>query len=451
MPLMGQTPAFSATQVSMHSDRKEKARKRIVALIMLVYWLLIFEGILRKWVLPEFSKALFFIRDPFVLLIYILAFRHRMWPKMEGWFAAAVVITTVSTLIIPAQLLGAHYTTPLLAAYGWRNYFFYIPLAFIIRDCFRADDLTRMMKYTMLLSVPIALLVTLQFYSSPASWINIQSFEGIGGRQRPPGTFTSVVGQWMFVASLVAFLMHQWVSKPVDHNISWVIVLLATGAAFVCLGVSISRGMMIQSALIVLSAMFAGAIMRGGAATVRAWMFPAVIVVLGIVLLPILLPEAYETTVARWTSANAVESKFSQFGILGRALYGFIDFLSFIPVTPLLGFGMGLGGNASQQLEDVNLPIRAESEWSRNIVDLGSVFGICFILFRIILVITLGIKSIQATRRSGNPLPVILFGFIGVTLLNGQVTGHGSINGYTWVFVGLLMASLRWSVKRENP
>jgi hypothetical protein len=30
-------------------------------------------------------------------------------------------------------------------------------------------------------------------------------------------------------------------------------------------------------------------------------------------------------------------------------------------------------------------------------------------------------------------------------MLNSQITGHGSINGYAWMFAGLLMATIRWA------
>ena len=452
MPLMGQPTSSGVAQGGIATLQREMSRKRIVRLIMLVYWLLIFEGALRKWVLPEFSNALFFIRDPFVLLIYFLAFKNRMWPKLHGFFAAVMFVTVIATLLIPAQLAISKYSTPLLAAYGWRNYFFYIPLAFIIRDQFSREDFNRMMKYTMILSIPVAALVTVQFFSPPGSWINVQAFSGVGDRLRPPGTFSSVVGQWMYVASLVTFLMIHGISRSTARAVNSMLVLLAAGDALVCIGVSISRGTLIQSVLIVLSAIFAGTLMRGGASKVRAWIFPAVIVLVGIALVPIVLPEAYETTVTRWSQATAVESQFTSLGIIGRFLYGFIVFFSFIPVTPAIGFGIGLGGNASHQLEGIKLPVYAEEEWSRHIVDLGPIFGVAFILLRLVFTVILGVKSIKAVRRSGDPSAVIIFGFIGISLLNGQVTGHGTVNGYTWIFVGILMATIRWAeeLKRKT-
>ena len=39
------------------------AGKRVVRLLFLFYWLLVVEGALRKWGLPQLEQVLFFIRD----------------------------------------------------------------------------------------------------------------------------------------------------------------------------------------------------------------------------------------------------------------------------------------------------------------------------------------------------------------------------------------------------
>lgn len=445
MVLAGTSLNFTEIRAERARARRERARRRLVMLVFLVYWLLILEGILRKWILPEYSKELFFIRDPFVLLIYVVAFRNGMWPKLRGLFLAAVMLGLLVGVLVIAQLLVTHHTTALLGAYGWRAYFLYIPLAFIIREQFKQEDITRLIRHTLVLSIPIAVLVTIQFYSPSTSWINAQAFSGIMGRIRPAGTFSSAVGQWMFGASLVAFLITIWISRAKEWPVGRPLLYLATAAAFVCLGVSISRGMIVQSAIVVLSAIFAGLIMRGGASTMRAWVFPLILSIVGIALFPILLPEAYEANAARWGAAYVSESRGFQLGFVGRALHNFFLFLSFIPPTPIIGWGMGLGGNAGHMATDVILPALAEDDWSRQIVDIGPVFGLLYIAFRVSFFIILGLRSVSATRRSGQALPIVLFGFIGITLLFGQITGHGTAHGYVWIFVGLLMASINLS------
>jgi hypothetical protein len=43
---------------------REAGRRLIVRLVFLVFLLLIFEGAMRKWLLPDFQRPLYFARDP---------------------------------------------------------------------------------------------------------------------------------------------------------------------------------------------------------------------------------------------------------------------------------------------------------------------------------------------------------------------------------------------------
>src|SRR5262245_29565441 len=66
-------------------------------LIWLYFWLLLFEGSLRKWVLPQLTNPLLIIRDPIVLLIYLLAIRARVFPR-NAWVFSLGVIALLSVL-----------------------------------------------------------------------------------------------------------------------------------------------------------------------------------------------------------------------------------------------------------------------------------------------------------------------------------------------------------------
>ena len=77
------------------------------------------------------------------------------------------------------------------------------------------------------------------------------------------------------------------------------------------------------------------------------------------------------------------------------------------------------------------------------IVELGPVLGIGFIGFRVMLTLWLGGKAVRAARRCADITPFVLFGYVGIVLLQNQITGHGTINGFAWFFVGLCLAAAR--------
>ena len=62
---------FDATTTLLHIRR----------LIWLYLLLLIFEGVFRKWIVPQLSAPLLVVRDPVVVAIYVLALRARLFPQ----------------------------------------------------------------------------------------------------------------------------------------------------------------------------------------------------------------------------------------------------------------------------------------------------------------------------------------------------------------------------------
>jgi hypothetical protein len=434
---------------------KERTRRQMVSLIMLIYLMLLFEGALRKWLLTSYGQLLYFIRDPLVLWVYWQAMRRSLFPRNQPLLIAGVAFGFVGLFWIVLQAVGVASGIskwPLLAAYGWRNYFLYIPLAFVVGEVFKPQELQRLIKVTLALAVPVAVLVMLQFRAAPDAPINVgfggldQQFHGLGvdeNHTRPMGLFTSDVGQKQFVLSCVAMLLSIWI-LPASRRFlkSWELIV-TTIAVLSCVAVSGSRGTLVGCAIIALAALASAAVLKGAGASTRALLIPTIIALAAAVLYPLVFPEGYSVLTSRWTTAAAVESQSYSFGILGRALYSFVDFFRLLGDTPLAGYGLGLAGNAASQL-GVTIPGFtgwAESDWARHIVDLGPILGVTFMIYRVALVTWLALTCFRGARHAGDPLPLLLFAYIGIELLYGQVTGHGTVNGYAWLFAGLCLAA----------
>ena len=438
-------------------EPRERARRQLVGAVMIIYLLLLFEGSLRKWVAPQFSLYLFFIRDPFVLYAYVLATRYRLWPRSTPLLVVCIVMAVLGLLLGSIQLVADNGSTTrvLLALYGWRNYFLYAPLAFLIGAQFHYEDVLRIARWTLLLSVPIAVLVTAQFFASPDAPINVgfasesaMRFVGLGltgDHTRPMGTFSSGAGQIQFVASAFALLLGLVIAPARRRGVSvWVLLLAAAGVA-TCLALGGSRATLLHCGLIVIIGMGLAVVGRSTALKLRSVLLPLALAWLFAVLYPVVYPEGFAAFAARWDVAATAENKTFQGGVFGRALYGFVDFTRLWERTPVLGYGLGLGGNASTTLgvkiDGIDPVSLAETDWARHIVDLGPVFGTGYIVFRIVLVLWLGVLVLKATRRGAGPLPLLLFAYAGYVLLLGQITGQGAVNAYAWLFTGLCIAA----------
>lgn len=453
------------TAIALSLQKKEGMRHRIIQLVFIIYWLLIFEGALRKWVVPQLNELIFFIRVPFVFIVYWLAFKHKLWPKPRQPLLISYGLAFAATVLIPLQFIAGGYSTRylMLAGYGWFNYFLYIPLAFLIAEQFDREDLNRLIRHTLWIAILSAPLVILQFNSPSSAVVNLGSaedetnqFKNLGaalGYVRPTGFFTSTAGQKNLVASAAAIALAIWLlparARPVEQRL----LVAGTSAVITMLAMSGSRGLFLSAGLILVSATVAGVLARRKKIIVRAGVWPAFLVVVVGSLWPVVFPDAYEVFMERWTGAWASESQIFEYGIFSRAFHGFYAFVQHMDDTPLLGYLIGMRGNAAAQLNWVRLPEAAyqwtgyggwgEDGWSRHIIELGPIVGFLFIFYRIGLVIWLARRVIKSTRQSGDPLAMLLFGSVGLMLLNGQITGHGTHNGYAWLFLGFCLAATK--------
>ncbi len=130
-------------------------------------------------------------------MVYIQAYRcgrismKTMWPI--GMVAAGVI------LLSGAQIAAGINTIP-VALFGLRSYVLHLPLIFIIAETLDEEDLYKMGRWLLLLSIPMSMLVFAQFRSPGGAWLNAGAGEdaaqimSAGGHIRPAGTFSYGAG-----------------------------------------------------------------------------------------------------------------------------------------------------------------------------------------------------------------------------------------------------------------
>ena len=113
--------------------------KSLKFLIWLYVVLLIFEGALRKWVLPSLSDPLLIVRDPIAIGIYLLAFFSGRFP-LNGFVLTTFALAAAS---IMASLIGGH-TNPLVLAYGLRINYGHLPLMWVMAQVLTRKDVEKL-------------------------------------------------------------------------------------------------------------------------------------------------------------------------------------------------------------------------------------------------------------------------------------------------------------------
>ena len=429
-------------------SQSETVRRWIVRLIFTVYWLLIFEGVLRKWALPGLHKVLFFIRDPFVLLTYFLAFKYQMWPRSSVIFNSGMILAAVFLVLALLQAFTMDLSA-VIVLYGWRNYFLYMPFAFIIGEQFRGKDLFRLVKYTLLVSIPVAILCYQQFRAPADSSLN-EAFNGSApmmvadGIVRTSGTFTVSAAQTLYIGSILAMLYTAWLLPRTQRPLNGILLWIATFSTVATFAVSGARSAFIYAA-VVTAFSFASAFIVGG----RKFRFKTVIAVPLLVVLAAfcyvkVFPTAFKAMVSRQTDASMQEGS-----TIARLASSTTTIIRVLPRISVIGAGMGSGTNAANVLRSGQMGFTlAEDESQRIILETG-IFGLFYVAFRFWLTFKIGRDAFRAGRRSHNPLPVIFFGYEVINLAIGQMTLQGTINGYGWLFAGFCLAANRLGTREK--
>src|SRR5438128_7978286 len=150
---------------------RSKTIRHIRALIWLYLILLVFEGALRKWIVPQYSNPLLIIRDHVVIAIYMLALRARVFPR-NAFVVSLGIITVLSMMVsmfspyVPLKPLVE------VTLYGFRSNFLHLPLIFVMGTVMNEEDVKKIGWWILVGMIPMSLIMVAQFKASPDSFIN---------------------------------------------------------------------------------------------------------------------------------------------------------------------------------------------------------------------------------------------------------------------------------------
>ncbi len=405
---------------------------------------------MRKWALPGLHSILFFIRDPFVLAAYFIAFKYQMWPRLTPTFSVGLGLGALFVALALIQaVMGSG--SPIVLAYGLRNYFFYMPFAFLIGAHFKGRELKSLCRYSLIAAMPIAILCYQQFraggddplnasYSASAKAMLVTQ-----GVVRTTGTFTVASAQTLFIGSIFAILVICWLLnkryKPLKGPLLW----LSSAAVLTTLAVSGARSVFIYVICATVGGVASTFILKPGKiAWKKVIIVPALVVSFAIGYVTF-FPRAVAVMIERQMQAEVTEN-----ATVMRMLGSFTAVTNVWPKISLIGAGIGVGTNGGAALSTGTISfLLAEDEWSRIVLEVG-ISGFLYIGYRIWLAFWLLKGAIKSTRRSFNPAALLLASFTFSILLVGQMTLQGTINGYGWLFTGFCIAANNLKARKNQ-
>lgn len=416
---------------------KVSTKSIVKNLIWVFFFLLIFDGALRKWFLAPLADVLLISRVPLTFLIYLLAIQGGFF-VVNGWVAGAALLAAATGSI--ALLLHGNV---FIATFGVIANYASIPLIFIIPKVFDYHSTERMGRILLFMVIPMTLLIGLQFYSPQEAWVN----KGVGGEEgtgfwgaldkyRPPGTFSFVTGLAQFYTLAFAFFVAQFI----NHRTLPLPFLYAIGTAFILsIYLSISRLLALSVAVVlagsvlglVLNGRRVGNIFKVGLGIIIAYLIASQ--------LPV-FDEATEAFSARWEAATGESAGGVEEAIVMRTLSGFVDPFLEIDWAKPMGSGLGLGTNVGAKFAvGKRTFLIGEGEWFRVIAELGPIFGVAYIIYRIFLSGSLVGFSYRMLKR-GNFLPWLICSSCLLLVLNGQ-WGQQTTLGFTILSAGLVFSA----------
>jgi hypothetical protein len=432
--LLGHTP-----QRRLPANREDVILRR---LIWLYFWLLIFEGALRKWVVPALSAPLLVIRDPLVLIIYVQAARCKRFPSngpMLTYFALIVSFILLAVIQITAGVGGG----VLVSLYGLRTNFLHLPLIFVIASVFSYTDVLKIGKWVLILSLPMAALMVAQFYSSPGSWINAataadaQQIQAALGKIRPAGTFSFATGVAHYFVLVTIFVIYALTAETKVYS-RWLVwsALFSTAAIQ---PVSGSRLLVLGCGVIVVAAGLFGILNPH-----RAHKLAVIAIALGCAVVLLSLTNFFRDALlvfsTRWNDANAAEGGVQQ-GLIWRFFGGFLEPFQLEQQASLIGSGIGMGTNAASALMTGSVQfLLAEGEWARVVLEAGPLLGFSFLAYRIWIAGIMAVRAFASAQR-GQLLSWLLAFHACRSMVAEQISQPTSL-GFMVLVSGLCLASL---------
>lgn len=444
--------------MSVYCNRKTYLKIRKAFLIFT--FLLIYEGVFRKWLLPQFSNVFLLIRDPFA--IYVLYFGLKY--NLIGNKLPQYMMALGGLCFLSAMIFGHH--NLFVALYGFRISFVYFPFMYICGNVLTKEDLLYVAKRLVLLMLVMVPVTILQFISPQSSFIN----RGVGGdingsgfsggalgKYRPAGLFSFIAGLTAYYGLTFGFIVYFLLFKNIAQKLNlssrkmYIILLLY----IVGIPISISRTNVFQTIYILSFVVFLFPYKKQTIGN-----FIRMIVILTPIL--IILLNIYGNTdfvqafLLRYNGANESEGgvantmfdrsfgyMFTAFsnGLIGPFGYGDGAFTNF-------GVQMVFSDMSRDDFLQLSTILGSEMEWGRIIAEDGPFLGPAMIMLRLFMSINL-LKKAFASLKVNNYLPILLVPFASYFMLLSQLKSSYNL-GFTSVAVAFVLIACRDNVQLLN-
>jgi hypothetical protein len=418
-----------------------------------VFFILVIEGALRKWIFPQASEMIYFLKDLVLFGVYInyygfLPAQKKVNFKLD-FIKIAIALASIWCIF---QGLNPSLGSPLVGVFGIKAYIFYIPLIGVLPSLFfSVEDLKNFLQLHLLLVIPVCTIGIVQFFSPSSSFINayapgqvqdVATF-GVSSFVRITGTFSYLSGYAVYLVVCFGLLVPLVFSQ---QSKKWqTINLLELSLVAVNSFMTGSRGVIFAAGLYLILYILVKGVTRPGS-LLRLLQRISLIVTIVAIAASIWFRPAVESFLLRTTTNKDVS---------GRVTGSFTEPLDFVQYKGLDGYGTGAthpGAIALRRLLNLppgeTIPVYYESEMGRVLLELGPIGFILWYGVRLSLILALWQVFWKLKRPLLKELALAAF-LIQAIQINGQMVFHHTFSLYYW-FLSSFIWLLPHLEKMEN-
>ena len=406
--------------------------------------LLVFEGAIRKWLLPGAQDLVYFAKDALLFGAYVGYFRSRSrWPHPQAPLLYAGL--ALAALLGAFQVFNPKLPNFLVGVLGFKAYFLYVPLLFVVPAVFRDDaELARFLKRYVMIVFPVVLLSVAQFFSPAGSILNtyaqptattaISTF-GSSKFVRTTGTFSYISGytSYLLTTTILILMILTTTRWRFRGNL---VTYAALGMVMLGIMMSGSRGPVFLLALIFPIYWWLAVVRekQSGQTLVR--------LLLGLGLLVAGLTSAGDQAVTAFSQrASGSED------LASRLTFPFVSPVHMLPYAGLFGFGIGATHQAAAALtggiqNPWLLNVTPEADTGRVMLELGPLGFLAVYLVRLALAFFAFRQALRLRTLFHRAVAISALLFL-LVQIPGGIVFDVTAGLYYWFLGGLVFLAVR--------
>ncbi len=406
-----------------------------------IFFILVFEGALRKWVVPGANEWIYFLKDLVILGAYLNFFF--LSRTSTRWFFKGTTINILISLIAVwclYQAFNPSLGSPLIGLLGMKFYLFYLPLMWMIPSLFQSElELYKFLRSHLLLLIPVGILGVVQFFSPSSSPINVYVAQEVEAVTFAGTDFARITGPFSYIGGysvylLVCFgLLIPFLSIKQSRWWRWLLIceLLLVTVNSCMTG---SRSVVMGSVLFLVGYLAAQVLTQPGTTLrlLNRFLLPAIIVAIAA---SIWFRPAIDAYSMRASTSG---------GVSDRVSGSFVEPFEFMKYKELDGYGTGATHQAASALRRAVglprgewIPTGYESEMGRVALELGPIGFLLWYGLRVSIAIALWCVFWKLKRPFLRQLALSAF-LIHAIQLNSHLVFHHTFSVYYWFLSGFI-------------